>query len=163
MCSFPAYLYLLIWIPRFYSRFCLVLQWKLRMWDSFPRKAFFFTSWLSLLVWRTYLTMNCTIKADFTITLLFCCYNREASMEITEGSYMSTEVTMQALLMTSWQEGVNPNFWGQYGEGGFKKKDTEEWMTSNIKIPQKRERCARRKKQEAEEIKKGFQVITLEI
>lgn len=84
-------------------------------------------------------------------------------MEITEGSYMSTEVTMQALLMTSWQEGVNPNFWGQYGEGRFKKKDTEELMSRNIKIPQKRERCARRKKQEEEEIKKGFQVITLEI
>ena len=85
-------------------------------------------------------------------------------MEISEGSYTSTEVTMQPLLVTSWQEGANPNFQGQYGEGRLKMKDKEEWMTRNKKIPQKRERrSARRKKQEAEEIKKGFQVITLEI
>lgn len=85
-------------------------------------------------------------------------------MEISEGSYMSTEVTMQALLVISWQEGVNPNFQGQYRNEKLKKKDKEEWMTSNIKMSQKRERrSARRKNQEADEIKKGFQVITLEI
>lgn len=77
-------------------------------------------------------------------------------MEISEGSYMSTEDTTQTLPVTSWQEGVNPNFQGQYGEGRLKKKDKEEWMTRNMKIPQKRERSARKKKQETEEIRKRF-------
>lgn len=52
----------------FIGGFALSYSWSLESFlsDTFPRKAgYFFTARLSLLVWRTYLTMNCTIKAFY--------------------------------------------------------------------------------------------------
>lgn len=76
---------------------------------------------------------------------------------------MSAEVTTQALLVTSWQEGVSLSFQGQFGKERLKKKEKEELLTRNIKVlhtrEKKREKCQKKEKKKQEKLKKIFRLL----